>query len=343
MTTAGRASAGAGAIDLEGAPPIPGLVARRPDTALDFPAIAELITAANVHDGFDWIPTAETIDHQWRLTPGFEPARDVVLVEIDERLAAFARVTWRARAGKVIHQLEVTVRPEHRRRRIGSALIDWAERRARSAIDEGVGGPTDLPHFLGGWAETEIPGVSAFAAHHGYAPIRFYFSMLRDLSQPIPAVPLPAGLEIRPVREADHRAIWDADVEAFQDHFESGVRTEEDFVSFFTDPDADTSMWLVAWDGTEVAGSVMNAVHPTENAAFGYSRGWLEHVSVRRAWRGRGLASALIGRSLVLLRDRGLTQAALGVDGENPTGALKVYERMGFVVHRRAEAFRKSF
>lgn len=343
MIPAHGGPAGSGIVVLPWAPSIAGLVARAPDAGRDIPAVVELIATTNAHDGSDWIPTVETLDHQWRLTPGFEPARDVLLVEIDERLAAFARVTWRERAGKVINQIEVTVRPEHRRRRLGSALLAWAERRARSAIEEGVGGPTDLPHFLGGWGETDIPGVRDFATHHGYVPIRYFFSMLRDLTQPIPDLPMPAGLKVRPVREADHRAIWDAEVEAFRDHFEAGVQTEADFVRRYTNPDTDTSMWQVAWDGSEVAGSVNNAVHPSENEAFGYRRGWLESVSVRRPWRGRGLASALIARSLAVLRDRGLTEAALGVDGENPTGALQIYERMGFVVHRRAEAFRKSF
>jgi mycothiol synthase len=343
MTTTRRPSAGAGAVDLEGAPPIAGLVARRPEQAGDFPAIAELITIANVHDRYDYIPTAEQLEHMWRLTPGFEPSRDVLLVEVDGRLAALARVTWRERSDKIVHHLEVVVRPADRRRRIGTALLGWAERRARASVTEGAGGRTDLPHFLGGWADPEVAGVREFVARHGYEPTRYFHLMLRDLGAPIADVSLPAGLEVRPVREADHRTIWDADVEAFEDHFEAGVRTEEDFVSFFTDADTDTALWQVAWDGEEVAGSVMNAIHPHENAVLGQRRGWLEHVSVRRAWRNRGLASALIGRSLELLRDHGLAEAALGVDGENPTGALHVYERMGFVVHQTAATYRKGF
>ena len=342
MTTAGRASAGEGAVDLEGAPPIPGLVARRPDTALDFPAIAELVTAANVYDRFDYIPTAEQLEHQWRLTPGFEPGRDALLVELDGDLAGLARVTWRERSGKVVHQLEIVVHPANRRRRIGTALLGWAEGQARASVLEGAGGPSDLPHFLGGWADLGVGGVPEFVARHGYEPIRYFHLMLRDLTAPITNVPLPSGLEVRPVRGADHRRIWDADVEAFEDHFEAGVRSEEDFVAFFTEPDVDTALWQVAWDGDAVAGSVMNAIHPHENDVLGQRRGWLEHVSVRRPWRGRGLASALIGRSLELLRDRGLDEAALGVDSANPTGALRVYERTGFVVHQTAATYRKA-
>ena len=67
-------------------------------------------------------------------------------------------------------------------------------------------------------------------------------------------------------------------------------------------------------------------------------RGRCRRVAGRRArrggadpaWRGRGVATALIGRNLRLLAERGMTEAALLVDSQNPTGALALYERVGF-------------
>jgi ribosomal protein S18 acetylase RimI-like enzyme len=167
--------------------------------------------------------------------------------------------------------------------------------------------------------------------------------MRRALEAPIPAVTLPVGIEVRQVRPEDHRAIWDADIEAFRDHWEAAVRNESDFVKFFAHPDIDTSLWQVAWDGDEVAGSVVNGIYRDENAKIGIDLGWLDHVSVRRRWRKRGLASALIVRSLEVLRDRGMSVASLGVDSENPTGALGLYRRFGFTVHRTWITYRKRF
>ena len=167
--------------------------------------------------------------------------------------------------------------------------------------------------------------------------------MLRDLDDPIPDRALRDGLEIRPVVESDHRRIWDADVEAFRDHWDAAERTESDFTSWFAAPDIDTSLWRVAWDGDEVAGSVMTFVYPNENELLGLRRGWLDHVSIRRPWRRRGLASALIADALRGLRTAGMTEAALGVDAENPTGALRVYEALGFRRARTGIAYRKSF
>jgi len=107
------------------------------------------------------------------------------------------------------------------------------------------------------------------------------------------------------------------------------------------EPDTDTDLWLIAWDGKEVAGGVWNAIYAVENEELGLRRGWLDSVFTRRAWRRRGLARALIRQSLVILRDRGMTSAALGVDGDNPTGALGLYEAAGFEIHERYTAFRK--
>ena len=86
----------------------------------------------------------------------------------------------------------------------------------------------------------------------------------------------------------------------------------------------------------------MTFIYEEENEKMGVSRGWLDHVSVRRPWRRRGLASALIADSLRALRDRGLEQAALGVDSQNPTGALGVYETLGFSRFQTGISFRKS-
>jgi ribosomal protein S18 acetylase RimI-like enzyme len=108
-----------------------------------------------------------------------------------------------------------------------------------------------------------------------------------------------------------------------------------------TDPNFDPSLFVVAWDGEEIAGAVLNLIDADENAALGRQRGLLDSVFVRRPWRRRGLAAALVGRSLALLRERGMTSAWLGVDADNPMGALGVYQRAGFTVHERSTAYHK--
>lgn len=336
MTAAGRPT------DLPDAPAIPGLVARHVDRDRDFEPIAALIGAANVHDGVQWQPTADDLRHEWGLNDGADLDEDVLLAEVDGVLAGVAAHDWRLRGERIFHELNVVVRPEFRRHGLGRAMLARIEERVASAMAAGeAGGSTGREHVFAGWADIEITAVEPWAAAAGYTIDGYGILMRRSLADPIPEVALPNGLEIRPVEEADHRRIWDADVEAFQDHRDPAVRTENDFRHWFTIPDLDTSLWQVAWDGGEVAGSVMNVVFAEENRKLGLSRGWLEHVSVRRPWRKRGLASALIARSLVILRDLGLQEAALGADAENLSGAVRLYEALGFRRMRTSARYRK--
>jgi ribosomal protein S18 acetylase RimI-like enzyme len=180
--------------------------------------------------------------------------------------------------------------------------------------------------------------------HAGYAVARYFFDMLRPSLDEVDVPPMPDGIEIRPIgsdRESI-RQLWDADVEAFADHWGGFDASDAAFDRAFADPEADPSLYVVAWDGDEIAGAVTNAIYHEENARFGRKRGWLETVFVRRQWRRRGLGAAIVARALVRQREAGMTEAMLGVDAENPTGALGLYEGLGFEVAQRSSAYIRS-
>lgn len=313
------------------------------DMAVDVPAIVELITAINIVDQPGWFPTVAGLANDWAPSSTFDPSRDFQGLLLDGRLIGLARHSWRERPGVVNHRLELWTHPEHRRRGHGTRLLAWAEARARASVVEGRGGPQDKPHQFGGSGPDSVAAVGGFATAHGFAPYRYHFDMRRSLADPIPDAPLPEGLEVRPVTPAHHRAIWDADEESFRDHWDHAEPVEGDFERFFGDPDVNPALWHVAWDGDEVAGLVINGIFAHENELMGEKIGWLDSVATRRPWRGRGVAGALIARSLAVLRERGMEVAALGVDAENPTGALRLYESFGFRPRRRWIFYRKAF
>ena len=331
---------GAGAtVRLPDAPPVAGLSFRRFEMDRDVAPLADLIVEADLADQDNYLPSVDDLRNELEHQPGpFDPARDMLVAEIDGKLVGGTIRSSRVRAGVVQHEIDGWVRPEHRRRGIGRALLHWTDARSREAAGEWAGSE---PHAITRWVSDTQLGAVALLEAEGYEQVRYGFMMVRDLSEPIPDAPLPEGLDIRPVVAADHRRIWDADTEAFRDHWDAGERTDEDFVGWFSMPGIDTSMWRVAWDGDEVAGSVMSMVFDEENARLGVRRGWLEHISVRRPWRRRGLAAALIADSLRELRSRGLDEAALGVDAENLSGALRLYESLGFRRYRTGIAYRK--
>jgi mycothiol synthase len=314
---------------------------------IDFPAevepIVELLTTINRHDQPGWFPSVAGLANDWSPTSTFEPARDLQAVEVDGALVGVGRHAWRERPSVVNHRLEVYVHPEHRRRGHGSRLLAWTQERARESVAEGLGGPTTKPHQYGGAGSDRSGIVAPFAAHHGFEAYRYHFDMRRPLAEPIADARLPDGFEMRAVLPEHHRAIWHADEEAFEDHWDHAAPVEGDYERFFGDPDIDTSIWQVAWAGDEVAALVINGIYPHENEQTGERVGWLDSVATRRSYRGRGLAAALIARSLQVLRERGMDIAALGVDAQNPTGALQLYERAGFRRASRWTFYRKPF
>lgn len=312
------------------------------DPAADFPALAAFISSVNLADGHQSAMSAEEVAVNWRRTLGFEPTRDALVVEDADGFVAHVNVDQQVRAGKVVHWIEGWVRQDRRRSGIGGALLRWAEWHSADLVARRAAREPRIPHVLGFGVLESIPAAMAFAAAAAeYTRIRYGFVMRRPLDEPIPDAQLPTGIELRPVRKMDHRRIWDADVEAFRDHWEPRDRDESDYEATFAYPDLDTSLWRVAWDGDEVVGIVMNAIFREENAKIGLDIGWLEHVSVRKAWRGRGIAKALITSSLRALQARGMAFGALGVDGENLTGALRLYEGLGFRRHETWITYRK--
>jgi ribosomal protein S18 acetylase RimI-like enzyme len=101
-------------------------------------------------------------------------------------------------------------------------------------------------------------------------------------------------------------------------------------------------LWVVAWDGDQVAGSIFNFIDHEYNARTGRKLGYTEYISVRRPWRRRGLARAMLARSMKVLKDAGMTQTALGVDAESLSGALRLYESMGYEVVASGTTYRKQ-
>ncbi len=229
--------------------------------------------------------------------------------------------------------------PIIRRRGIGRALLHAQQDRLRAIA---AGHPNDVGHSFQAWLFDGQVGAEALLHADGYAPIRWFAEMDRRLDLPIPARALPDGLEVRPVAAADHHRIFDAEADAFKDHWGQREWIESDFDRTFGDPNLDTTLWRVAWAGDQVAGVIVNSVPAAENETLGMNRGWLDRISVRRPWRKRGVASALIVSSLEAFRERGLDTAALGVDADNPTGAFRLYESLGFAPVRHGRVLARK-
>jgi mycothiol synthase len=306
----------------------------------DLPDIVRIINAEYAADGVDERQTIDAARARFsHPTEHFDPLRDVVIAEWEGHAAGVGGLEWVDTRDGTLREYRLwgAVEPAYRRRGIGRALLADNERRASALA--AIQAP-DRPTAVVGFAGEGRPGA-ALLEGSGYEVVRWFFDMVRPSLDEIEEVALPAGLELRPVRSDELATIWRANREAFRDHWGGSDESEGAMRRMLDDPDTDPALWIIAWDGDEVAGGVFNAIYAAENEELGLRRGWLESVFTRRRWRRRGLARALIGRSLLLLRERGMTSAALGVDADNSMGALGLYEVAGFAVHDRFLAWRK--
>ncbi len=322
-------------------PSVPGLAFRHLRVPDDYGPMNAIANASRLAEGSPYITTVADLANFYAHLSNCDPARDVLIVEVTGQLIGYARCSWyeEIMSGARIHELICFLDPSWRRRGIGRAMLRALEARVREIAAEG---PADTQNLLHVEAQDADVGRAVLLTQEGFAPVRYEFLMVRPDLEDQPGAPLPEGIEIRPVRPEHMRAIWEADQEAFADHWGMGHGTEEDYLQFLTDPiQGDTSLWRIGWDGDQVAGQVRSFINAEENRLYGRRRGWVESISVRRPWRHRGLARALIAASFPLLRARGMTEGALGVDTENLSGALSVYESVGFRPVSRVTVYRK--
>ena len=231
------------------------------------------------------------------------------------------------------------VHPQHRGRGLGDYLLSWMEARGRQIL---AGRPTDLPHFLRTSCLDYNTDRVALFEQHGFEHVRSAYRMRRDLALPIPEGLLPPGVRLR---------LWspELDVEtletcndAFRDHWGYIPFNEEAwrlFMSGHQDFRPELSPLAMANDPAtgleQVIGFSINRVHAEENQHNGIQEGWIAELGVRRPWRQQGIATSLLCESMRLFKEAGLEYAGLGVDTENTTGALRIYERLGFQAVRR--------
>lgn len=326
-------------IELPDAPAIAGLTFRSCRDETDYAIVADVMNMCREADGSQTIVTHEEIANRFIHLEYFVPAKDLIFAEIDGRPIGYTRLLVRQLDdGKWVYTNIGSVLPQWRRRGIGRALHHYGERRLREkAVELGLGG---VCVFQSVALKTES-GRHALLQQEGYRAVRYSYEMERSLAEPIPDLPLPVGIEVHPMRPDQYEQLRHAMNEAFHDHWGWSAMTEQDFQSWRKNRNFQPALWQVGWAGDEIAATVLNFIDAESNARFQRRRGWTETICVRRPWRQRGLAKALIARSMRLLKEQGMTEAALNVDTQNPTGALQLYEHMGYRAVRELTTYQK--
>jgi mycothiol synthase len=320
---------------------------RPPHDAADYEAMAEIATQANRVDDVDDVPTAEDMANFVRNPVNPEASEPVLLLAVEGQTVAWQVTHWRREeTGRGMYMLFGHVHPEWRRQGLGTQLLQRGEQhlRAVAAQHAAEGAP---PGYFQTFSPTNRTSKVALFEREGYQVVRHFYDMIRPSLEEVPDATLPEGFELRPVPAGDRavlRQIWDANEEAFKDHWGFTQLGDNDFNRLLESPNFDTNLWRVAWDKAtnQVAGVAINTIPVAGNALHNRKLGWVDDLSVGRAFRKRGLGRALLVNSLLAFRERGMTMAGLGVDTENLSGALRLYEAAGFKAEKHSVALRKA-
>jgi mycothiol synthase len=279
--------------------------------------VTELCAAAAEADGV--FPLSEHVMLHLR-HGGEDRDRNLLALTPDGELAGYAHLDpTDAVAGAAA---EVVVHPRARRHGYGRLLIATAER-------EAAGSRLRL------WAHGDHPAARELATSLGYAEIRRLLQMRRSLLSPLPDLVLPDGIRLRAFRPGEDDDTWLAlNAKAFASHPEQGGWTVQDLESRMAEAWFDPEGFLLAEDTASgrVVGFHWTKVHGSGGNAHGHGHepiGEVYVVGVDPDAGGRGIGRALTLAGLLRMRNQGLTQAMLYVEGDN-AAALAVYERLGF-------------
>jgi len=320
-------------------PDLPGYT-WRPARREDVWALHQLLLAVDKADDRNSASTLTDMQTQFD-DPWSNPETDSLLAFTpDGQVAAMARTFVNPQPEEEIRAfLWDEVHPDHRGRGLEEFLLTWMEARARQRVQAM---PVGLQRVFRYGCPDNLSERIARLERRGYQPVRYFYRMRRDLHQPIPDKLLAESLSLRTYSPELSRAVLDAFNEAFRDHWSFETITNEDWQKFFIERSSfRPDLTFVAMDGDQVAGFSFNTVSPEENARNGINEGWIAELAVRRPWRKRGIASALLCASMRAFKAEGLDYATLGVDTENLSGALRLYESVGFKPVKRFIQFEK--
>ncbi len=291
----------------------------RAATDADLDAVVRVAEAIDASLGLPPSPTREFLSWAWHIS-ATNLERDTRIIEREGVVAGFGQAIWRKEQDGPLN-LDVYVHPDHRAKGIATSLLSWGENVARARGSEAV--HADVP-------EGDVAG-HVLLRSRGYDQVRSAFTMSKTLGDEREVGPAPDGVTIRRYVDSDERALFDVHEDSFADSWGFRPSTFETFNEELRAEDWDPSLVFLAEVDGGVVGHIVSFLEENQ--------GYVAMLGVIEPRRGRGIAKALLRRAFAEFSTRDRTQVKLGVDAQNPNGAVALYEGVGMTVERRTDIF----
>jgi len=279
--------------------------------------------------GVDYMITEEDLVSAYKIRQNFDTTTQCWFAEKDGQTVGVAECYWYDHPieGERVMRIGVNWRKEYFGTPLPDILFELTEGKCRQMAAEMQ---TDLTLVFSSWTMKSAEKRFKVFKTHGFSPERYFFNMTRDNNKELGEFALPEGIVIRKPEEHEYRKVFDMYKEAFKDHWGYQPTSEKEFESWPDEREFQPDLWKIAWDGDKVVGTVLNYVDEAENEENNRKRGYTETITVHRDYRGKGIAKAIIAESIRMFTAMDMEECALGVDAENTSGALKLYQHLGF-------------
>lgn len=225
---------------------------------------------------------------------------------------------------------------------LASGFLQWAEQETLQQHAKSARSQCRL--FTA--SRADHPTRFEFLEANNFTRERYFFTMKQGLLEIPPAPEVPAGYALRTPTLADLEAYTDLHNLAFREHWHSSPMTVDELRAEQLAPEyrPDLDILAVTQDGT-LASFCTAIIEPNLGKRDGDDgmAGFIASVGTHPAHRGRGLARALILHNLRTLHALGISKADISVDAANATGAVRLYESIGFRTFETWLAYFKYF
>ena len=271
--------------------------------------------------------------------PDFDAFQDIRLWrDASGKLVAYADCWKHEPEGEFIVGFFFEIHPRVRNEGLEHEILRWAEQRLRD-----MGRESKLPLVLHTSCRDTRRSHQQLFFRLGFSSIRHFFRLKRSLQEPIPEPSIPTGWKVRCVDAATEAEAWvEMFNQSFVDHWNHQPLTLELFRYYASLSTYNPNLDLVLeTDQGELVTFCESHIDEKRNISLNRKEGHINLLGTRRGFRRRGLARTLLLEGLRKLQSAGMETAKIGVDSENPSGALGLYRSVGFEPDLSSTVFRK--